>query len=210
MLPRWSWSGDNPYYLDYLRAALALDDSVGAVLGALERAGRDRDTYVLFMSDNGFFLGEHRLGDKRLAYEEALRVPMVMKGPGLAPRVVTSISLNIDVAPTLLDLAGLGVPMSMQGKSLAAVLRGQAAGVRDAFLYEYAPDERLPVIPAIRALRTAGQKYVTYPGAGECELYDLGADPGEVTNLCERPEWRARRGELQARLEQLVSETGAR
>jgi N-acetylglucosamine-6-sulfatase len=211
MLPRWPWSGDDPYRLDYLRAALALDESVGGVVSALERSGRDRDTYVLFMSDNGYFLGEHRLADKRLAYEESLRVPMVVKGPALAPRVVTSMALNIDVAPTLLDLAGLGVPREMQGKSLAGVLRGQAAAVHDAFLYEYAPDSRLPVIPAIVALRTASQKYVTYPGrAGECELYDLAADPGEVTNLCDRPDWRGRRGELQARLDQLLTETGAR
>ena len=83
--------------------------------------------------------------------------------------------------------------------------------MRDAFLYEYAPDLRLPVIPAIQALRTAGQKYVTYPGrAGECELYDLASDPAEMANLCDRPEWRGRRAELQARLELLLAETGAR
>jgi hypothetical protein len=83
--------------------------------------------------------------------------------------------------------------------------------VRDSFLYEYAPDARLPVIPAILALRTSSQKYVTYPGRpGECELYDLAADPGEVMNRCDQPEWRARRAELQTRLEQLIIETGAR
>ena len=208
MLPRWPWSGDDTNRLDYLRAALALDESVGSVMSALERSGRDRNTYLLFLSDNGYFLGEHRLGDKRLAYEESLHVPMVMKGPDLSPRVVTSMALNIDVAPTLLDLAGLGVPMSMQGKSLAGVLRGQTPSVHDAFLYEYDPDSRLPVIPAIVALRTASQKYVTYPGrASECELYDLQADPGEVTNRCDQPEWRARRAELQARLDQILAET---
>jgi len=209
-LSRWAWSGDDPRRVDYLRTLLALDDSVGSVLAALERRGLDRSTYVLFISDNGFFLGEHRLGDKRLAYEEALRIPLVVAGPGLSPRTASAMALNVDVAPTLLDLAGLAVPASMQGRSLAGVLRGQAPSVRDAFLYEYAPDAYLPVVPAIVALRTSSQKYVTYPGRpAEYELYDLAADPGEVTNLADRPEWQARRAELQQRLDRMLSETGA-
>jgi N-acetylglucosamine-6-sulfatase len=209
-LSRWPWPGDDTARVDYLRALMSLDDSVGSVVGALERGGLDRNTYVVFMSDNGFFLGEHRLGDKRLAYEEALRVPLVVKGGGLLPRAVGALALNIDVAPTVLELAGLSAPASMHGRSLAGVMRGQAQSVRDAFLYEYAPDSNLPVIPAITAVRTTSQKYVTYPGRpGESELYDLATDPGEVTNLSDRPEWQARRADLQQRLQQLLAETGA-
>lgn len=209
-LGRWPWTGDDPDKLDYLRALIGLDDSVGTVMSELESRGLQRNTYVLFISDNGFFLGEHRLGDKRLAYEESMRVPLVVSGPGLAPRAASTLALNLDVAPTLLDLAGVAVPPSMQGRSLVGVLRGQSPSVRDAFLYEYAADPRLPVIPPIVALRTLAQKYVTYPTRpGEYELYDLAADSAEVGNVCDRPDWAARRAELQQRLDRMLAETAA-
>jgi N-acetylglucosamine-6-sulfatase len=209
MLPRWPWAGTDPDKLDYLRTLMSMDESVGTVMATLEGRGLLANTYVLFISDNGFVLGEHRLGDKRLAYEESLRVPLVVSGPGLAPRAAAGLALNLDVAPTLLDLAGVAVPPSMQGRSLAGVLRGQSDAVRDAFLYEYEADPRLPVIPRILALRTATQKYVTYPTRpGEYELYDLATDPSEVGNVCDRPEWAQRRRELAQRLEQMLAETG--
>jgi arylsulfatase A-like enzyme len=194
-----------------MRTLLALDDSVGSVLSTLEAQGLGRSTYVLFLSDNGIFLGEHRLGDKRLAYEESLRVPFVVGGGLLSPRRVAGMALNLDVAPTVLELAGVPVPGSMQGRSLVKLLRGEAPGVRDSFLYEYDTESQFPVVPSIRGIRTAGRKYVTYPDSpSDEELYDLGSDPGELTNLAARAEWAGVRADLRQQLDRLLDQTGAR
>jgi len=208
-LPPSPWSGRAPWMLDYMRTLLAVDESMGRLLATLDSRGLARSTYVLFLSDNGLFLGEHRLGDKRVAYEESLRIPLVVEGGDLAARRVSAAVLNLDLAPTLLDLAGVAVPGSMQGRSLVRLLRGEAAGVRDSFLYEYAADFRIPVVPSIVAIRTMDRKYVTYPTLpGEEELYDLASDPGELTNLADRPDWAPARADLRERLERLLQATG--
>jgi len=209
-IPPWPWSSRDAPRLAYLRTLLALDDSVGSVLSALEGQGVARSTYVVFLSDNGLFLGEHRLGDKRLAYEESLRIPLVIGGADLAPRRVSAMALNLDLAPTALDLAGLPVPGEMQGRSLAKLLRGESAPPRASFLYEYRAESFLPVIPDILAVRTASQKYVTYPDRpSEVELYDLLTDPSELKNLAGRPEWAAAQADLRQELDRLLVETGA-
>jgi N-acetylglucosamine-6-sulfatase len=209
-IPPWPWSARDGPRLDYLRTLMALDDSVGSVLAAIDGLGVTGSTYVVFLSDNGLFLGEHRLGDKRLAYEESLRIPLVIAGPGLAPRRVSDVALNLDLAPTALDLAGLPVPAPMQGRSLAGALRGGAGPARASFLYEYQADSFLPVVPDIQAVRTASRKYVTYPrGPSDVELYDLVNDPSEMRNLAGRPEWTAAQAELGQELDRLLAQTGA-
>ena len=209
-IPPWPWSARDGERLQYLRTLLALDDSVGSVLSTLDAQGLGRSTYVVFLSDNGLFLGEHRLGDKRLAYEESMRIPLVIGGADLTPRRVSETALNLDLAPTALDLAGVSVPAEMQGRSLAKLLRGQAAAPRDAFLYEYDTESFLPVVPDILAVRTASRKYVTYPGRpSDIELYDLLSDPNEMRNLAGRPEWAAEQADLRQRLDRLLVETGA-
>jgi len=208
-IPPWAWPARDPTRLSYLRTLLALDESVGSVVATLEGLGLASNTYVVFLSDNGLLLGEHRMGDKRLAYEESLHVPLVIAGAGLAPRRVSAVALNLDLAPTALDLAGLPVPGQMQGRSLAKLLRGEPAAARESFLYEYDPESFLPVIPEIRAIRTPGRKYVTYPEApADDELYDLLTDPSEMRNLAGRPEWEPARAELRQQLERLLRETG--
>jgi arylsulfatase A-like enzyme len=163
----------------------------------------------VFLSDNGLFLGEHRLGDKRLAYEESLRVPLVVAGPDVSVRRLATMALNLDLAPTILDLAGVAVPGSMQGKSLARLLRGESYALRDSFLYEYDTEAPFPVVPDIRALRTQTRKYVTYPALpSEDELYDLATDPTETVNLAHRLEWAATRAEMRQQLDRLLAETG--
>jgi N-acetylglucosamine-6-sulfatase len=209
-LPPWPWNAREGARLDYLRTLLALDESVGRVLGALDAAGVAGSTYVVFVSDNGFFLGEHRLGDKRLAYEESLRIPFVIGGAGLTPRRVSAMVLNLDLAPTALELAGLPAPPDVQGRSLVPLLRGEADAPRPSFLYEYLPDSHLPVVPEILAVRTATRKYVTYPASpSDVELYDLPTDPSEMTNLAGRPEWAGVQAELSQELERLRLATGA-
>lgn len=209
LLPRTAWSPTEPWRLDYMRTLFALDDSVGSLQSTLDALGLGSSTYVFFMSDNGFLLSEHRLGDKRVAYEESIRIPFVVGGAGLAPRDLTGMALNIDVAPTILELAGLPVPPEMQGRSLVRMLDGQATSVHDSFLYEYFLEPLLPAIPRMVAIRTTRQKLVTYPAdPNEEELYDLATDPYELTNLAARSEWATDREALRQQMRRLLQETG--
>jgi N-acetylglucosamine-6-sulfatase len=209
-LPPWPWPPRDERRLDYLRSLLAVDESVGNVTAALAGQDLTRNTYVVFISDNGLFLGEHRLGDKRLAYEESVRVPLVVAGPDVSVRRLGAMALNLDLAPTILDLAGVTVPSDMQGRSLARLLRGESFVLRDSFLYEYDTEAPFPVVPDIRAIRTQTGKYVTYPAMpSDDELYDLTVDPGEIVNLAHRPEWASRRATMRQQLDRLLTETGA-
>jgi N-acetylglucosamine-6-sulfatase len=209
-IPPWPWPPRDERRLDYLRSLLAVDESVGSVTAALASQDLTRNTYVVFLSDNGLFLGEHRLGDKRLAYEESLRVPFVVAGPDVSARRVGAMALNLDLAPTILDLAGVAVPAEMQGRSLARLLRGESIALRDSFLYEYDTEAPFPVVPDIRAIRTQTGIYVTYPGLpSDDELYDLTSDPGEIANLAQRPEWAPTRAAMRQQLDRLLTETGA-
>ena len=207
-LPPWPWPARDEGRLDYLRSLLALDESVGNVMAALAGQDLTRSTYVVFLSDNGLFLGEHRLGDKRLAYDESLRVPLVVAGPDVSVRRLGPMALNLDLAPTILDLAGVTVPADMQGRSLARLLRGESVALRDAFLYEYDTEAPFPVVPDIRAVRTQNFKYVTYPAMpADDELYDLATDPTETVNLAHRLDWAATRTEMRHQLDRLLTET---
>jgi N-acetylglucosamine-6-sulfatase len=209
-LPLWQWSPDEPWRLDYLRTLMDLDDSVGSIQATLSSLGIADSTYVLFLSDNGFLFGDHRMADKRVAYEESMRIPFVMSGGGLTPRQANGVALNIDIAPTFLELASVARPATMQGLSLVKLLRGEAESVRDAFLYEYFAEPLVPVVPSIQALRSGTRKYVTYPGAAsDEELYDLVGDPRELTNVAARPDWGAAREAARQQLDRLLAETGA-
>jgi N-acetylglucosamine-6-sulfatase len=210
-LPPWPWPAHEPWRLDYLRTLLALDDSVGSVVATLEAQGLAGSTSVVFVGDNGMFLGEHRLGDKRLMYEESIRVPFVVAGAGVAsPRRTAAMVLNIDLAPTILELAGTAVPAQMQGRSLVGLLRGQVAAVRDSFLYEYFSDALIPGVPAMLGVRTARWAYVTYPGLPDAEeLYDIDRDPAELTSLAAVPERAAVKADLHDQLDRLLASTSA-
>lgn len=172
---------------DYFRHVTAIDTCVGTLLDALERTGRRENTVVIFTSDNGYYLGEHGLGDKRSAYDESLRVPLLVRVPGPnAPRgtVNDAITLNLDYGPTLLDFAGASPLPAAQGRSLRPVLEGnRPADWRTAFFYAYFREGQYPA-PTVLAVRTATHKLVTYPGRKDwTELFDLQADPYEISNL---------------------------
>jgi N-acetylglucosamine-6-sulfatase len=190
-IPPGKWNGREPHYLSYVRTILGVDESLGAIRAALEKKGVLDNTVIVFSSDNGYFLGEHRLGDKRLAYEEAIRIPLVFRYPEVAvPGGGRSqFALNIDIAPTLLDLVGARTPRSMQGISLASALKRPDARGRDAFLYAYYQEPAHPSVPTMLAVRGKRWKYISYPeltGPVE-ELYDLEADPYELRNLSTDP-----------------------
>lgn len=163
-----------------------IDANIGRVLDALEARGLDDNTLVIFTSDNGFFWGEHGRGDKRLAYDESIRVPLLMRGPGVqSGRNSDALVTNIDLAPTILTAAGLPVPASMQGQPLNGLLSGSGGFTRDAVFAEYYPEVKQPGVQRWDAVRTETHLYVTYPVAGSQydELYDMVNDPYQMNNL---------------------------
>jgi arylsulfatase A-like enzyme len=186
---------------DYLRLVAGVDRSVGKILDLLERLNRARDTVVVYSSDNGFFLGERGLSHKWLMHEESIRVPLLVRAPGLAGgRTREEMALNIDIAPTLLDLAGLPAPGVMDGRSLRPLLEGRPAAWRGDFFYEHHFSAPSAPIPRTEGVRTAGWKYITYFDVTPPfeELYDLESDPYEERNLAADPAHRGRLEEMKS------------
>ena len=175
------------------RTLMAIDEGVGEILKALKELGQLDNTVLVFTSDNGYFYGEHGLSvERRLAYEESIRMPLLMR----YPRVIgpgserNEFALNIDLAPTLLELAGVAVPETMQGKSLLPVLKGSKHEWRTSFLIEYYSDKVFPRISQMgyKAVRNERWKYIHYLELeGMDELYDLQRDPYELKNLINDP-----------------------
>ncbi|MGI5274340.1 sulfatase family protein [Nonomuraea sp. CA-218870] len=176
-----------------MRAMLGVDDLVGTVMQALRDTGRLDDTYVFFTSDNGFHLGTHRLTQgKTTPFEEAIRVPLVVRGPGVpAGASVEELSATVDLAPTIAELGGAGVPPFAEGRSMTPLLRGvRPAAWRENVLVEFArPANQVSAaqtpVPGYSALRTRRHTYVLYE-TGEEQLYDLQADPYQLHNLARR------------------------
>ena len=192
---------------------LAVDDSLGTILSALERMGVLDNTMVVFTSDHGYFYGEHGLNEeRRLAYEETIRIPLVVRYPALAKAGSTlpEMALTIDLAPTLLEVAGLQPGAEIQGRSLVPVLKQEAREWRSSFLIEYFTDT---VFPRVRnmgyvAVRTGRHKYINYRELqGMDELYDLEADPYEMTNLIGRSDARELLAQMQSQLRRLMEDT---
>jgi arylsulfatase A-like enzyme len=179
-----------PLNLNYFRCISAADDNLGRLLAALDELGLADDTVVVFSSDNGFYLGEHGLGDKRSLYEESIRIPLLARYPRQFPRgrTVDEMVLNLDLAPTWLDLAGVAAPREMQGRSWRPLAAGQRPAWRQAFLAQYFLENAFPTTPTTVAVRTPTAKLITYPGHDDwTELFDLGADPYETKNLARDP-----------------------
>jgi arylsulfatase A-like enzyme len=178
-LPR--LSTDQLAYIDFLYPRrldmlLSVDDGINAIVQELARTGELAVTYIFFTSDNGFHMGEHRMPPgKGRAYEEDIRVPFFVRGPGVSAGAIRQeMALSTDLAPTFLDIAGAEVPSFLDGRSLLPLLRGQPVAWRESFLI-YSP---LPV----SAIRTRQYMYGEYH-QGERELYDLATDPEQLTSL---------------------------
>jgi arylsulfatase A-like enzyme len=197
------------YMKDFYRSVMSADESIGRILRALDDSGSSEDTLVVFAGDNGFFLGEHHLIDKRLAYEESMRIPLLMRYPkGFGPgQCVSRMVLNLDVCPTVLDFCAVEAPRNIAGRSLRPLLEGRAEeNWRKEILYEY--DERIWQSPALVAIRTERYKYIEYlDPASSNELYDLVIDPGEMRNLIGDPQYMAVSVELRQRLDRLKRTT---
>jgi N-acetylglucosamine-6-sulfatase len=195
---------------------LGVDDSLGRLIARLESGGMLDNTVVVFTSDHGYFYGEHGLNEeRRLAYEETIRVPLLIRFPpkAAAGSVAAEMVLGLDLAPTLLELAGLQPTAGMQGRSLVPVLSRTARDWRQSFLVEYFSDTVFPRVLKMgySAVRTDRFKYIQYRELeGMDELYDLAADPYEERNLFGEPEADSRRTEMRGELQRLLADTGGR
>ena len=190
---------------------LGVDDGVGAMLSALESTDQLDNTLIVFASDHGFWYGEHALGsERRMAYEEGIRIPLIMRYPGRieAGTVYDEMVISLDVAPTVLEFAGVeDHGLNLHGRSVVPLLEGQGAPWRGAFLIEYYSDTVFGRMRSMgyQAIRTEQHKYIRYTGlAGMDELYDLEADPWELNNLATDDDQNALLIEMQQDLERLL------
>ena len=198
---RKSWHGAERNYTDgdkvegddlarmtqlYAECMLGVDESLGRLVNTLEDLGELEKTVIIYMSDNGYLLGEHGLIDKRVMYEESIRVPAFLYwGEKIREgRVNDQFILNIDIAPTILDIARIKKPDTMQGESFLPLALGEAINWRQDFLYEYFIDHMAVQTPTIFGLRTKEYSYITYHGVWDnFELYDIKKDPNQKNNL---------------------------
>ena len=196
---------------DHLAGVQDNDRNVGAIWQELERQNLANDTAILLSSDHGFFLGEHHLYDKRLMYEPSIRVPMMLRFPGqIKPGTASDeMVLNLDVAPTLLEIAGLRVPAEMQGKSMLALAEGRPnVAWRKDWLYEYYEYPGFENVRPCRGVRTDRYKLIHFfIEPQEFELYDLQTDPDEMNNLYGKPGYEDLTSHLKQRLAALRTET---
>lgn len=224
--PRWvrdqrnSWHGvDYPYnttlditeyYQRYAETLRGVDDSIGTVLDYLKAEGLLDSTLVIYMGDNGSAFGEHGLIDKRTAYEESMRVPMIMQCPELLAGGggVEGVVANLDIAPTILSAAGLRPPAYMEGGNLVALARGEVTSWRRELLYEYYWERNYPMTPTVFSLRDERYKFIRYYGVWDLdELFDLKADPDEMNNLAYTPQGSTIAEEMSDRLFGLLTRT---
>lgn len=191
---------------DYLRTVASVDDSIGRLLDYLDREGIAEDTIVIYTSDQGFFLGEHGWHNKRFIYEESIRMPFVMRYPGvIKPGTVNDrMILNIDFAETLLDLAGLPTPNDMQGRSFRPLLEGKRpADWRTSMFYRYYQGSG---VPRHYGVRTEQYKLVYFTETEEWELFNLKKDPNELNSVYDDPEYTGVVKEMKAELDRLCRE----
>ena len=196
------------YMQDYLACVQSVDDNVGRVLDYLEKTGLAKNTIVFYTADNGFFLGDNGMFDKRFMYEPSLRVPLLVSGPGVKAGAVSEMfALNNDFAPTFLDLAGLPTPADMQGQSLLPLLHGEApADWRKTMYYRYYHDPGDHNTRAHYGLRTATHKLIYYYKKDAWEMFDLRSDPTEQKNIATDEKEAARLAELKSELARLRTE----
>jgi arylsulfatase A-like enzyme len=203
----------NMLYRNYCETIVSVDEQTGRLLSALEDMSALENTIIVYAGDNGHSWGEGGRYDKRHPYEESIRIPFMVRYPGSirqSGRRVSQLALNIDLAPTLLDILDIPVPEEMQGISLVPALQNSKTRLRSSFLYEHFPVYPIPM-PGITAVRTDRYKYITYHNdVRPAELYDLHDDPDETNNIIKNSEFRELLSTLQAELDKLKQETGYR
>jgi len=201
----------------YWGTILSVDESVGRLVETLRRRGELDQTLIIFMGDNGLLEGEHGMIDKRTMHEASIRIPLIMRYPPLTPtgpRRISSQVLSVDLAPTILEVAGCSPLTYVHGRSIRALAVDHDPAWRTSWFYHYNYESQFPYTPNIRGIRTDRWKLIRYPhGDGladrhRSELYDLQADPEERRNLIDDPAQAPRIRELQRELEALMVATG--
>lgn len=199
------------FYRRYCETLRGVDESIGAVLAMLEEKGIADETLVIYMGDNGFSFGEHGLIDKRHFYEESVKVPFLVRCPSLfeGGQTFNQMVQNIDIAPTVLELAGLESPEYMQGLSFLPLFQDANTPWRDRIFYEYYWEYDFPHTPTMHGVRTDRYKYIRYHGIWDTnEFYDLQEDPNEMHNLIASPEHQELIKELAGEIYDWLESTG--
>ncbi|WP_257670719.1 sulfatase family protein [Parapedobacter tibetensis] len=218
---RYSWHGVDymydgqisfeNFYRQYNETLLSVDESIGNVMAWLEKNGLAENTLVIYMGDNGFLFGEHGLIDKRNAYEASIRVPLLAWNPKLIkPQTqIPEMVMNVDIAPTILELTGIEKPQQMQGESFLSLLQGKpVANWRERIFYEYYWEWAFPQTPTIFSVRSDRYKYIFNQGLWDTnELYDLENDSEEMNNLIKDPNMQKIAGQLKKELWDWLDET---
>jgi arylsulfatase A-like enzyme len=200
-LVRWKYQ---TYAKDYLRCVKSVDDSVGRLLAYLEKNGLGRNTVVVYSSDQGFFLGEHGWFDKRWILEESIRMPFIIRWPGVVrpgsrPEAMIQ---NIDYAPTFVEIAGGRVPPGLHGRSLVPLLRGETPAVwRTSLFYRYYDPGH--GVAQHTGVRTARYTLARYPATGERDLFDREKDPDQLRSVYADPAYADTVKDLQTELDRL-------
>ncbi len=201
----------NRYIKDYLRTIKSVDDGVGEVLDYLEENGLAENTIVVYTSDQGFYLGEHGWFDKRFMYEQSFRTPLLVRYPKevAAGTEISKLVQNLDLAPTLLDYAGVAVPSEMQGKSFRQLVSGETEQWRDAVYYTYYEYPSVHMVKRHYGVATDRYKLIHfYYDIDEWELYDLEKDPNEMNSVYDDPAYADVQEQMHQRLTELRAEYG--
>ena len=192
----------------YYRMISGIDMVIGRVIEELKKLEIDSNTVIIIMGDNGYFLGERGFGGKFMMYEPSLRVPLIIYDPRISASrrniVFDQMALNLDIAPTILAMAGIDIPEEMQGRNLVPLLSGKNDELRNGFLCEYLSKE-FPSIIRSEGFRTERCKYLRYIDRADSEeLYDLAADPLEETNLADDQKYKDKLLELRTLCDQTI------
>ncbi|MCA9244913.1 MAG: sulfatase [Phycisphaerales bacterium] len=202
-LVRWKYQR---YMKNYLRCVRGVDDCVGELMKAIDEEGLADNTVVIYSSDQGFYLGDYGWYDKRWMYDVSMRMPLIVKWPGVTKPGSTCdlLTQNIDFAETFLDIAGLKPNADMQGVSLVPLLKGQKpADWRDALYYHYLEFPSVHMVARHYGIRTNRYKLIHFYEFGEWEFYDLQRDPEERLNQYNNPDYADTITGLKGRLEDL-------
>jgi arylsulfatase len=213
---RWHWRFDTPqkyqeYMKNYYRLATEVDDTCGKIIADLEKRKLLDSTLVIFTTDNGYFHGEHGLADKWYPYQESIRVPLIILDPRMAKSNAGSINdeitLNVDLAPTILNASKVEIPKTMQGRDLSPLyLEKSITSWRKEFFYEHAIIKNKEFIPASEALVQKNIKYIYWPDYATEELYDLTNDPFEEINVIQNENYKDILEQSRTRFKELKAE----